>query len=138
MQNIEKSFDTFLSVMLQFPEKSGKHPENLKSLISMVESEKQIKDGFCSACGKDAVLTKTSFFYQMPSILCLVLKRFKLKKKGKKKNQSKVVIPLIMSHKGLNIQITSDPKTSHVRFPTYNLASVVTHSGNLSSGHYTW
>jgi ubiquitin C-terminal hydrolase len=84
----------------------------------------------CRACGGESCALRRVTLVEAPENLILQLKRFKVRGKEFRRDDSDVVVPPLLDLTPFFIQMQHQPVT-------YQLIAVVNHFGSVVSGHYT-
>jgi ubiquitin C-terminal hydrolase len=84
----------------------------------------------CGACGGESCALRRVTLVEAPENLVLQLKRFKVRGKEFRRDDSDVVVPPLLDLTPFFIQMQHQPVT-------YQQIAVVNHFGSLVSGHYT-
>ena len=93
----------------------------------------------CPRCKKKGEATKNLTVQRPPRVLVLHLKRFQWNDRGRpgRKVDTSVDVPLTLSLSSLLAEGAESTMGGSINSPTYELFSIINHSGSLSGGHYT-
>ena len=121
--NKSVSYDPFNVLQLDMEQ----HTDNLEELLKNYFSGGSVEYK-CDECKKDGIAKKTLRIHMLPEKLIIQLKRFIVKGRYSRKNNSNIKFP--MDNLVLN-EIIKDKDVN------YELYSVVNHMGDVGGGHYT-
>ncbi|KAI5189209.1 ubiquitin carboxyl-terminal hydrolase 22/27/51 [Nematocida minor] len=110
----EASFELFTSISMQL------HGSTLEETVDRYFNEELIHIDKICECGNSKEYTKKVEIKELPSVLCLHLKRYEMK------NKNVLKIDTVISY----------PEVLIINDKVFNLYSIIMHSGDIDSGHY--
>lgn len=122
-------FERVLNLSLAFPD--DPQLNHIQDLLTQNFEPETINDVTCQKCSTRVEMIKKSYIYNLPKVLILHLKRFKLGYFSNSKIRTGVLFDEILTIKPQILHPDTQTNTH-----SYRLFAVVHHTGGLNGGHY--